>query len=245
MKPIPHLLLVEDDPTSRAFLAAALRRLPAHVDTATSLGEAIARTRDRAYAAWLVDAHLPDGSGCGLLAALRVSGADGVALAHTASTDAALHARLRDAGFGTVLVKPLSAEALLDAVRRALDPAPVQRRHRGGPHSAVPASTTADMPVWDTEAAARAVGGQQAHVVALRGLFLAELPGIRERIREAVRHADATTLRAELHRLHASCGFVGAARVAAAARALQDDSHPGHLRRFEAAVDATLEPADR
>ena len=38
----PRILLVEDDPTSRAFLLAATEALPAHVDTAATMAEALA-----------------------------------------------------------------------------------------------------------------------------------------------------------------------------------------------------------
>jgi HPt (histidine-containing phosphotransfer) domain-containing protein len=48
-------------------------------------------------------------------------------------------------------------------------------------------------------------------------------------------------MRAELHRLAASCGFVGAARLAAVVRELQAAPlQPQALQRFDAAVDDLL-----
>jgi HPt (histidine-containing phosphotransfer) domain-containing protein len=48
-------------------------------------------------------------------------------------------------------------------------------------------------------------------------------------------------MRDELHRLAASCGFVGAARLAAAVRALQAAPGDGErLQRFDAAVGELL-----
>lgn len=243
MKPFRHLLLVEDDATSRAFLTAALERMPSQADAAADSASAMALARAHPYAAFLIDAHLPDGSGIALLQALRGAGARGPALAHTASTDGALHARLREAGFIDVLVKPLSAAALVAAVSAALgvgNAGPDITRARDG-HEPEPLAPDA-LPIWDTEAAARAAGGRQAHMNALRAMFLGELPGVRARVRETVGDTDPARLRAELHRLHASCGFVGAVRVGAAARVLQDDPGSLQLERFEAAVDATLAP---
>lgn len=118
-----------------------------------------------------------------------------MALAHTADLDPDQHARLRAAGFAEVLRKPLSVASLHAALLRAL-PA----------HIAVP-------PSWDDAAALAALGGQPAHVQALRAMFLAELPGQRLRIAEGITTGDLVAVHGELHRLVASCGFVGAARL--------------------------------
>lgn len=199
---LPRLLLVEDDPVSAAFLRDAAATLPARVDVAGSLAEARALAAEP-HDLLLVDANLPDGSGPALLRALRDAGIATPALAHTADADPALHARLRAAGFVDVLVKPLGASGLRAALRARLP------------------GWTATRPDWDDAAALAAVGGQQAHVDALRGLFLKELPAQRERIEAAATAGDETAIRVELHRLAASCGFVGAARLADAVRALQ------------------------
>ena len=50
---------------------------------------------------------------------------------------------------------------------------------------------------------------------------LQELPGQRVRIAAAVAACDEAGVRGELHRLVASCGFVGAARLAQAVHRLQ------------------------
>ena len=105
-----------------------------------------------------------------------------------------------------MLCKPLAVTELHAALRRHLE---------------LPPPACGKQPNWDDDAALRAVGGQQAHVEALRGLFLRELPGQRQRIEAAAACGDEEAIRAELHRLAASCGFVGAARLADAVRELQ------------------------
>ena len=67
----PRILLVEDDPTTSAYLVALTEMLPAHVDAAASLAEALRHAASNAYDLWLVDANLPDGSGVELLGTLR------------------------------------------------------------------------------------------------------------------------------------------------------------------------------
>ncbi len=95
----PRLLLVEDDATSQGFFRAALEALPAAVDVAGSVAQALQMGSATRHHLWLVDAHLPDGSGQALLQRLRAEGMDliGPLPADTAFLPAKL------AGFDTVL----------------------------------------------------------------------------------------------------------------------------------------------
>lgn len=194
----PSILLVEDDPVSALFLSSALEALPARVQVAEDCAQALAANGP--FDAWLIDANLPDGSGTVLLQHLRMADTSASALAHTADATSAMRERLLQAGFADVLVKPLSAQALLDAVRAALG-------HAGG--DAPPAR-----PDWDEAAALAALAGNRDHVATLRQLFLSELPATRTACLEAFARADDAALRAQLHRLQASCGFAGAAALA-------------------------------
>ena len=197
---MPSILLVEDDRISAAFLSAALATLPARVHVAEDCAQALAASGP--FDAWLIDANLPDGSGAWLLQHLRETDAAASALAHTADATAATRDALLQAGFAEVLIKPLSAQALVDALRAAL---------RGGsdePHDA------AD---WDDRAALTALAGNPEHVASVRQLFLSELPTTRSACLAAFDRGDPAALRAQLHRLQASCGFTGAAALAAIA----------------------------
>lgn len=222
---LPRLLLVEDDPVSAAFLRDAATALPALVDVVGTIAEAMASASARHHGLYLVDANLPDGRGESLLRQLRERGIATPAVAHTAAHDAATRERLLAAGFVDVLCKPLAVAELHDALRHHLGIAP----------------TGGEQPVWDDAAALVALGGQQAHVEALRSLFLKELPAQRQRIEAAAGAGDVAVVRAELHRLAASCGFVGAARLADAVcglHAAPQDSQA--LQRLGFAVDGLL-----
>jgi len=223
--PVPRLLLVEDNPVSAAFLRDAASALPAEVHVAGSLAEARRAIDATQFDLWLVDAHLPDGPGENLLDAGRDAPA-APALAHTAATEHAVRERLLSAGFRDVLCKPLGIGELHAALRRQLASATRVEEPR---------------PAWDDAAALRAIGGDHAHVASLRTLFRQELPGQRNRIKAAVIAGDGAAMRAELHRLVASCGFVGAARLAAVVRELQAAPlQPQALQRFDAAVEDLL-----
>ncbi|WP_454831515.1 Hpt domain-containing response regulator [Pseudoxanthomonas wuyuanensis] len=232
----PRLLLVEDDPISSRFLAAVLQALPADVDTATDCAAALAY--DGRYALWLIDANLPDGSGSDLLARLRQRSPATPGIAHTADGSAWLHQQLLAAGFAQVLVKPLTAQALQTAVRDALS------GNAGRTAAAASAAAASDADAgasadWDDETALRALHGNAQHVGQLRDLFLAELPSVRTQIADAWDSGDFAGLQAALHRLRASCGFVGAARLAAAVQRLQAaPASPQAREEFQTAAEA-------
>jgi DNA-binding response OmpR family regulator len=224
----PNILLVEDDPVSRAFLEAATAALPASVAVAGDAAAARALANAAAFDLWLIDAHLPDATGPGLLAQLRAAGFATPALAHTATGDEGAHAELRAAGFAGTIAKPIDAASWQAAVRSAL---------RMDARTHVADAVIPDYghrPIWDNAVALAALNGNTEHVAALRKLFLDELPGMRARI------VDAWTRAATLHRLRASCGFVGAARLDAAARVLQESNSEAALQGVLDALRDTL-----
>jgi CheY-like chemotaxis protein/HPt (histidine-containing phosphotransfer) domain-containing protein len=232
----PRLLLLEDEPTSRMFLATALAELPVEIDTAQTVAQGRDLAAGGTHALWLFDANLPDGTGGGLLAELRGRGLSTPALVHTAAVETGERQRLLAQGFTNVVVKPLSAGAWRQAVSTALAQAPAPLPIGESP--ARYAST--ELPVWDDEAAIAALGGSRDNVDALRGLFLAELPAARDEIMAAAQAGNHAAMHDTLHRLRASCGFVGAARLDAAGHALRDA--PGcatRLQTFMEAVEAT------
>jgi CheY-like chemotaxis protein/HPt (histidine-containing phosphotransfer) domain-containing protein len=243
MKPTnpPRILLVEDDPVSRAFLVAAVEALPAAVDAAADCAQARRlASHSPGYGLWLIDANLPDGSGADLLMALRVAAPHTPALAHTASRERADLEPLLAAGFLEVLVKPIAADALQGAIRRVLggDVAMADATTDPGP------GPCGKLPNWDDAAALAALKGEQAHVDALRRLFLDELPAQRQAVVTALAAGDIERAGRELHRLRASCGFVGAARLAEAVRTLETGPHTNvALQRFDEAAGDLLAPA--
>ena len=221
---LPRLLLVEDNPISAAFLRDAASALPADVQLAGNLAEARRAIATTDFDLWLVDANLPDGRGETLLDA-ATSRHRTPAIAHTAADDAAARDHLLAAGFVEVLRKPLGVAALHAALRRQL-PMPSHR------------VADTDLPDWN-DAGALAALGDVAHVDALRELFRRELPGQRARI--AAAGSDVAAMQAELHRLAASCGFVGADRLRDAVRHLMaSPSDPAAMQAFVAAADALI-----
>jgi len=75
----------------------------------------------------------------------------------------------------------------------------------------------------------------------LRRLFLDELPLQCRAIERALADGDVTAASGVLHRMHASCGFVGAAQLGEAVRRLEDDPRSATaIDRFRDAASALL-----
>ena len=228
----PRALLVEDDAVSAAFLQAALSRVPLDVDVARDCARARELAATSSYALWVFDANLPDGRGDALLVALRAQGGTTPAIAHTAAREAEEHERLLTAGFLEVLVKPLSTSETVAAARMAL-----------GLDAALPApaATPTDSPLWDDAAALSALLGDRGHLVALRGLFRTDLEAVRTSLADAVERDDRAEIRSLLHRLRASCGFVGAMRLGDAAARMSTTEPREGWPAFAAVLQATSE----
>ena len=230
----PRILLVEDDATCRAYLSAAIAGVPARVTAATNAGEALALAASgRAFDLWLLDARLPDADGGALLAALRLLAPSTPALAHPATREPACLAALREAGFDGVLRKPMGLSALRTAIRIAL---------RTPRTTATVATAVAEsVAPWSIGNATVPRIDAAARRTMLRALFHAELPVQRVAVEQALAAGDVASAAGVLHRMCASCGFVGAAALGAAVRALQSDpASLDALRRFGACVDAVL-----
>ncbi|MFT4198280.1 MAG: response regulator [Pseudoxanthomonas sp.] len=229
-----RILLVEDDPVSAAFLHSALQALPAEVVLAGSRRQALRAGGH--FDACLLDAHLPDGDGAGLLAELRAVTPGLPALAHTAEAGATARTHLLAAGFAGVVAKPIAAARLRAAVRALL-----------AGTAATPAAAAecprAATPVWDDDDALAALGGNADDLAALRGLFLQELDGQARGVLAALAAGDAAGAHEPLHRLKASTGLVGAARLRAAIDALAATPAEAAARAaFEQAWQASRQP---
>ncbi len=222
-----RILLVEDDPVSQAYLAAVLETLPATVDAVASAAAAVrAAAGGRGHDLWLVDARLPDADGATLLARLRILVPWTPAVAHTASSDRGQIEALSAAGFDRVLCKPIGATVLRAAVHDALHPA----------------ARVAE--AWNDGVALAAMRNVPGNVDALRRMFRRELPLQRDAVLAALAADELVAADDVLHRLRASCGFVGAMQLDAAVRALQRAPHSAAaLGEFTRAVAALLRQA--
>lgn len=119
-----RILVVDDDPTTRASLTAALTTFGAAVAIASSGREALAVVADVQPTVVLSDLAMPDGDGFWLLDALRngdvraAISPDLRVLAVTAHAGIADERRALDAGFDGYLCKPVDVRELVHKIAR-------------------------------------------------------------------------------------------------------------------------------
>ena len=110
------LLVVEDDPATRAMLEMALIRSGATVTTAGTAEEALEMLDARPYDVVVSDIGLPGQDGCALLQRIREAGHRAPAIALTAYASPIERERALAAGFATWLAKPVDLETLATAI---------------------------------------------------------------------------------------------------------------------------------
>ncbi|BAL93923.1 response regulator [Rubrivivax gelatinosus] len=124
-------LVVDDLPEALDAIAMQLQGLGVAVDTAGDGPEALQRVlaereQGRGYDVFVIDWMMPGWDGLETLQRLRAAdrGGRGPALLISAYDAPALQAQAGRAGYGAVLMKPLTPSALHDALARLLRPAP-------------------------------------------------------------------------------------------------------------------------
>jgi signal transduction histidine kinase/ActR/RegA family two-component response regulator len=115
-----RILIVDDDPDVREFLATALTLAGAEVTSAASVDDALARRARAAPAVIVTDLAMPDRDGFALLQALRASGVTTPVIALTALAGATDRQRVLAAGFDAHLAKPIDPPSLIAAISRGL-----------------------------------------------------------------------------------------------------------------------------
>lgn len=216
-----RILLIEDDDVSRAFLADALGVDGSAVHACQGFTEALRHCADAHFNLIVCDIHLGDGSLYDMVPCLP---AGTPVLATSAGIDAGIRERLRRLGIKDWLGKPASLAEIRQACAQALgDTASGQ-----------------GLPVLDEQRALRALAQNHAALASLKALFKTELPDLAERICAAVESGDRESARAVLHKLKASCGFLGAARLLEACNALDAQPDKQRLGPFRQATGETL-----
>ncbi|MCC6350646.1 MAG: response regulator [Candidatus Eisenbacteria bacterium] len=125
---MPHLLIVEDEPTTSWALAEGLSDDGFTIDTFRSAEEALAWLKDHDSDLVITELRLPGQSGLELARKLRRGPSAQPVIVLTAETGADRARDLRRAGVVEVFPKPFHIDGLRRAVRRALLEADGRRR---------------------------------------------------------------------------------------------------------------------
>jgi DNA-binding response OmpR family regulator len=117
---MPHILIVEDEPTTSWALAEGLSDDGFTIDTFRSAEEALAWLREHRSDLVITDLRLPGMSGLEFARKLRRGRRAQPVIVVTAYGSAESAADLRRAGIADVFPKPFHIDALRRSVRRAL-----------------------------------------------------------------------------------------------------------------------------
>lgn len=227
-----QLLVADDDPSTRQFLAGALASHGYQVTVAADGEEALAMARTVRFDALLLDCRMPRAGAIDVLSTLRretgAASHEATALATSAEVPASLRTALLEAGFAGVIEKPCRVASLVDALAATLGVGDAMR-------------------ILDDDAGLTAAGDPQT-MQALRQLLRAELTELSVAL--AALATDPAELVERLHRLRSACGFCGAVRLGAQAKVLQGHARetravvPDALARFRAELEATRTALD-
>lgn len=225
-----RILVADDDPASERFLGDALRSLGADVQTCGDGLTALTRARDECFDLLLLDRRMPGAGALEILQALRPDGFAcsnaSVAIATTAELSTQESRALLAGGFSQILLKPCT----VDDLRRLLEAVDDGREQALDDVSALSTS------------------GDAATMQALRELLRDELSQLQAELDTLGQNRADLTER--LHRLRSSCGFCGAAALAAHAATLQSQATEqsitsGELSAFRLTVQRTLRALQR
>lgn len=265
-----RILLAEDGAVNQRVAVLMLESRGHEVTVAGNGREAVERFESGAFDLILMDVQMPEMDGLEATRTIRgrETGGDHIPIiAMTAHAMRGDRERCLAAGMDDYLSKPIQAPLLYAAVegvmagaREDVPPRPdsavaadgpetTDTAHAAGSPPAEPDTTPSDLstaaaPV-DWEKAVAQVGGDEAVIADLAGLFLAECPGLETGIRAAVDAGNAADLRRHAHTLKGSAGVFRAEAAVEAAQRLEKMGREGDLDGAEEAVSALAHELDR
>lgn len=220
------ILLIEDDEISRLFLAEAISQLPVRVAICTCFADAEVYLQTGKADLIISDVNLPDGD---LSRQWRIFPHDVPVLVTSAGMNEAALQSLHSLGFTAILSKPMSIQALHTAIRQRLS---------------LPEISTVQVPLWDSQKTGKVVGRNPAALAQLKGMFETELRQMIVDLQTLFDKREHQAMHDNLHKLKASCGFLGASRLLQACSALDENLSQSNLEAFLQVAEQTLAVQD-
>ena len=257
-----HVLVAEDHPVNRQYMAALLESLGHTAFFAVNGVEAVRAATGQAFDVVLMDLHMPELDGIGATRAIRALAdrqrSTVPILALTADAFETTRERCLVSGMNEVLTKPVSPEKLAATLRRlygagpapASLPSPASPNTQASPHGALLAGSP---PLVDEAAVNMALQVMARDKLAsLITTFLDQGPQTVQHLRNAVREAQPQALRINAHAVKGAALNLGLSALASVAEALQQGAAhlPAHeiarlVQRYEELLPATRNAAQQ
>lgn len=249
------VLVAEDHPVNRQYLAALLDTMGHHAHFTTNGDEAVRAARERRFDIVLMDLHMPVLDGVAATIAIRaLPGGNAATLPIVALTADVLpetRERCLVIGMNDFLTKPVSPQKLAATLRRFFGAGAAL-----GVPAEVPAATSTTRAegavLIDDNAIASALQAMPRETLAaMIDDFLAQGPETVQRLRTAMRDAQPLELRVHAHAAKGVALNLGLPALAATAEALQEGAAhlPAHelarlVQRYEELLRSTHSAAE-
>lgn len=217
------VMLIEDNEISLYFMTEAISLLPVQLYTCKSFAEAKTEFQNQQFDLIISDINLGDGS---LFHAAALFPAHAKKIAISAEITPSIATQLTAIGIHRSLAKPMSIAQLQQAIVTELS---------------LDTTLASETALWDTQKALLALGNNLESLNILKSLFKAELPSMLEQISQSYILGDFSKISDILHKLKASCGFLGANKLLAECDALDSNICQERIDYFQKIALQTLE----
>jgi two-component system, sensor histidine kinase and response regulator len=229
-----RVLVAEDNAVNQRLTAAQLARFGVHADIVANGIEALAAIAQLPYDLVLMDCQMPEMDGYQATREIRhretmTNRRRLPVIAMTANAMAGDRDLCLAAGMDDYIAKPVRIEALMEALARFLTEIT----------DSVPAITNPAPPPTITEdpdalmdarvlARMRDELGDEAIFVEMVTIFIREAPDHVNALERAMKGGDTDTVRRAAHKLKGSCQIMGASRLAAFCRRIEEQARSGN-----------------
>ena len=226
----PLLLVVEDNPANQKVAVAMLSKLGYSADLAADGAQAVEACRSTDYAAILMDCQMPVMDGYEAAAAIRASESSGQRtpiIAMTASVTGDIRQRCQAAGMDDYVSKPVMLDALAAALRRWISELPAATASQQ--IDAVWASADPFDPTRVAELRTLNTPGSPDLFFHLATPFAEDAEKRCRAIGAAISNGNTADAAREAHGLDGGAATLGATRLAALCKQLEERLLAGHV----------------
>ncbi len=251
-----HVLVAEDNPVNQEVAVEILKTIGCHVEIAGNGEDAVAMYARGSYDIVFMDCQMPKMDGYAATHEIRRREGEGEHIPIIAMTAHALRGdreKCLAAGMDDYLAKPVSPDAVMDAVLRWFNGSPSTPRAASGSDSPEEGRNK-ECALFDVAQAMRTSGGNGRILERVSAVFLTHIPHEIGQVEEAIRAGEAEEARRLSHSIKGAAASLGGERLKQAALRVECASKDGALdtaldltqamRREFDAFRAVLEGAD-
>ncbi len=240
-----RILVVEDNPINQKVTIGLLQQAGFATELAVDGLEAIQAFRSKPFDLVVMDCQMPRCDGWAATRAIRkmeIATNSGRRLPIIALTAQALtgdREKCLASGMDDYLTKPVDRELFIQSVRFRLDLTGEEPKPKGSPEAGgEPTREPGGLSLLDHAVIENLKQYGEATVAQIFGLLLKDLPGLRDRLQQAITQGDLELTAKTAHRIKGGCGTVGVGALTRAMDYLERQARAADLAGIVAAWPA-------